>query len=525
MVPARFLFLIPVFPLVAYCQKPVIFPGGVVNAASYVQGGSGSSIVSIFGANLSASTATASTVPLPVQLAGTTVTVAGIPAPLFYVSPGQINFQMPSRNSSASGPPGIVVSTAAGVSDPFLSDLPGRFGIFTLDGSGCGRGAVLNVKGDGTVSVNSPSNSVSPGEYITVFGTGLGLVYNPPPDGMPAPLSPLSLYAGGFDLLFDFNGDFSDYYLPFFWAGRAPGMVGVDQVDFYVGDTVREGCAVPLRVNTDGSSQPVTVSVRKGGGACVDPPSAGYGQITWEKTITTTPPGSTSETDSLTMSLQSSPGKQAPLVSVFEKGTGYPGREYLGPSCAIPGYRSLDAGGVSIQGPGFGPVQASMVPLQQGPPVVGLKMYQAALPGGSIQPGSFSVGTAGGADVGPFQSSVRVGSEIHVTTALAGRVFPMTKPITIEWTGGNADAVVTLRLVGHSDTQIDSYSYHAPVSDGTITISPVMGFLPITGGPVEIVLEVTPDLSQAPAFSAPGLSLGGQHLWKYTYRFEGILIQ
>jgi len=67
-----------------WSQKPVIAPGGVVNAASYAAGIgyligpypqtgggpalAGGSIASIFGSNLAASTETARTLPLPVQL-------------------------------------------------------------------------------------------------------------------------------------------------------------------------------------------------------------------------------------------------------------------------------------------------------------------------------------------------------------------------------------------------------------------------------------------------------------------------
>jgi hypothetical protein len=38
-------------------------------------------------------------------------------------------------------------------------------------------------------------------------------------------------------------------------------------------------------------------------------------------------------------------------------------------------------------------------------------------------------------------------------------------------------------------------------------------------------MEVVPDPSQATALSAPGLSLGGEATWKYTYRFEGATVQ
>jgi hypothetical protein len=40
----------------------------------------------------------------------------------------------------------------------------------------------------------------------------------------------------------------------------------------------------------------------------------------------------------------------------------------------------------------------------------------------------------------------------------------------------------------------------------------------------EVIFEVTPDPAQAPSLSVPGLSLGGQNLWKYTYRFKGVML-
>ena len=166
----RFLYPFLGLPLILWCQKPELFPGGVANAASYTtanntsdtvgKGVSGGSIVSIFGTNLAASAVTASVVPLPTQLGGTSVTVGCIAAHLFHVSPGQINLQMPSPNGGgacvAPGSSGIVVSTAAGSSDPYLLDRIGAEGIFTRDMSGCGQGSVLNVKGDGAVSHQLP---------------------------------------------------------------------------------------------------------------------------------------------------------------------------------------------------------------------------------------------------------------------------------------------------------------------------------------------------------------------------------
>ena len=68
---------------------------GIVDGAAYLGTPSGGSIAALFGTGLAASTAKATTLPLPTSLAGTTVTISGRAVPLFAVSPTQINFQFP----------------------------------------------------------------------------------------------------------------------------------------------------------------------------------------------------------------------------------------------------------------------------------------------------------------------------------------------------------------------------------------------------------------------------------------------
>ncbi len=548
--------------IAAWCQKPVISRGGVVNAASYSTGidadssGTvfasldGGSIATIFGTNLAITTQTAEGTPLPRQLGGTSVSVFGIAAPLFYVSPTQINFQMPSSNDTtpgASPASAIVVSTAAGASEPYVGvipDLNAAVGIFSMDTSGCGPGAVLNVATNGSTSINSPLNSAVPGDYISIYGTGNGVVYNQPPDGTPAPLSPLAPASVPGAPLFDFDGAYNGGS----WEGRAPGFVGLDQFNFQVPVTVRQGCAVPLQILNYNISRPVTLSIAGAGGLCSDPPTQGYGEITWEKTVTTTVAStySVTETDSLTVSLQASPGKQAPTMPVYSEGALLPpSYTYYGPACPIPGYRSLGAGTVTGQGPGLATTAAPVAPLQGGTvlsiagsdfdpipafqsgQVTGLTVYQATFPNGTIQQGSFTVSAAGGSDVGSFQTTVQIGSPIQIQTALATRVLYAGQPYTITWTGGDPSAWVTVKLLQHENA-FDYYPYAwvARASDESITIA---GQLPGgsygSGGPLEMVIEVVPDPSQVQAFSAAGLSLGGVHLWKYSYRFEGLSAQ
>lgn len=554
----------------AWAQLPAINPGGVVNAASYTTGiaelsgsyprtGGGpaltsGSLASIFGANLAAVTLSGEA-PFPRQLGGTSVSVDGIAAPLLFVSPNQINFQIPSPNDTtpgASSAQGIVVATAAGQSAPYQISAGGEIapGIFTRNGSGCGEGAVLNVAADGSVSVNSATNSAAPGQFISIYGTGNGYVYNSPPDGVPAPTQPLASSSGGWGQLFDFSAGGAEG--PTFGAGRAPGLVGVDQFNLLVPATARQGCAAPLQIFGDDISPPVTISIANGGGPCSDPPERGYGEVAWEKTTTTAADYSVITAETVTVSLQESPGRQAPTPDTYSEAGTLPGSgtlpgytTYYGPACPIPGYRSLDAGAVTARGPGMTATTAQIAPLSGGTVIqilprggftptsqvqssqaAGLSVYQAPLPSGTIQPGAFTVAAAGGADVGAFQSTVQIGSPIQIVTALAARVLDGSgPPLTIQWTGGDANSWVVVKLVGNiGPREIVPWAWTARATDGQITIQGSGNFIGFgIGGPVEIVIDVVPDPSQIPPVTATGLSLGGRARWKYSYRFEGVL--
>ena len=568
MVLGRLIAVLAIWPLAAWGQEPAIT--GVVGAASYATASTFTStswfdgifpqfleegsIATIFGTNLASATAEATGVPLPWRLAGTSVSVDGNAAPLFYVSPTQINFQMPSGGPAGiSSANGIVVGTSAGLSDPYtlVADFGGSenaVGVFSQSATGCGPGAVLNVGADGSVSLNSPTNSAEPGSYITVYGTGIS-VLSAPPDGEPASFSSTGNAELGASGFFDFTQ--WDTHAAYSWQGLAPGFVGLAQFNFMLPITVREGCTVPLQLQGWNMSQPVTISIAEGGGKCVDPPSQGYGEIAWEKTVTTAALATyeVTETDTLTVSLQSSPGRQAPAPPPYaqlyaQQMTLATATTYYGPPCAIPGYRSLGAGTVTAQGPGFGPLQATTTPLQGGtvlavssgvgglvpvPPaqsgqVAGLTVYQATLSSGSVKPGAFTVSASGGSDVGAFQSTVQVGSPIQIIGGQAGSVFYCGEPYTLTWTGGDPDAWVTVKWVRRDGSE-DRYDWAwlARASDHALTLTCEMS--PYAGLNMDMVVEVFPDPSAAPSFSPSGLSLGGVHTWKYTYRYEGIQVQ
>jgi len=543
----RALLGLAALPIMAWCQTPVVT--SLVNAASYQPTlGAPGSIASVFGSNLAAAAATAQAYPLPRQLGGASVTWNGVAAPLLYVSPTQINFQVPSPGDETPGVvvvAGVVVSTAAGNSVPFSAPANAwqAFGIFSMDGSGCGQGAVLNVAADGSVSVNSSANSASPGGWISIYATGLDLLAEQyPPDGAPTPLTPLIESPSPLgDVQFDLQGPPGTSQA---WQGLAPGLVGVDQTNVQIPASVREGCAVPVQIAYEegplAMSQPVTLAIRQGGGPCVDPPAAGYGQITWQKTVSetetynTVQPYLTSEADTVTVSLQSSPGMTAPAAPAYsQNAAGF--MTLFGPSCPVPGYRSLAAGTVTAQGPGLTATQAPAAPFQLGQ-LGGLSAYQATLSNGTIQAGTYPVTASGGADVGAFQATTQIGADIQIQTPLAGAtVFSACAPFTINWSGGDPNSWTTVELIqqvpaSYGGYQFSNFAGTVSTSDGTITMYPPPVYPPlsqcVTGapGPIVISIEVDPDPSEVTAFSASGLSLGGQATWKYVHTFQAGIV-
>lgn len=436
---------------------------------------------------------------------------------------------------------GVVVSTGAGSSAPFYNyGEPGWAGLspvgrFSSDGSGCGQAAALNVQENGSLSLNSSTDSASPWQWVSLWGTG-GPIEAPPL--IPGNATPLPTQYSSTDVWPEFDSGAQTYAPSEYWSGFAPGLVGVNQFNVQIPASVREGCAVPVQLSSGPLmpgvpvSQPLALAIRNGGGPCVDPPEAGYGQIVWQKTTNTTAALQVSESDTVTVSLQSSPGMQAPAPPVYTGGSVPIPITLLGPSCPVAGYRSLAAGAVSAQGPGLSVVQVRTAPFSQGQ-VGGISAYQVTLPAGTaLQAGAYSVTASGGADVGAFQAAAELPADIQIQTQIAGAsLFADCQPLTVKWTGGDPNSWVSVIVhqgfvwsgaFGEYETFL--FSGRARVSDGSVSVS---GPPPVVtnntqqceeiGGVVSV--EVDPGPSEIATFSAPGLTLGGQVTWRYVHTF------
>lgn len=154
--------------------QPVIFSGGIINAASLAPAPSNRAapggLLSIFGTNLATTTTQASSSPLPRSLSGTSVTIANISAPLLLVSPTQINAQVPLEIAPGSAVDVVVVVNGRASAAEPLQIVPAAPGIFTVSGSGSGPGRILHANG----SPVSSASAAIPGEEVTIVATGLG---------------------------------------------------------------------------------------------------------------------------------------------------------------------------------------------------------------------------------------------------------------------------------------------------------------------------------------------------------------
>jgi len=193
--------------------------------------------------------------PLPTTLADTQITVNGTPIPLLYVSPGQDNVILPQALpiSGTANLEAIRPSTGqilAGAEVELASASPG---LFTQGALGSGPVLAVNVQ-DSTI--NSTTHPVIRGQYVILYGTGVGPVPNPPADGSPASGQPASDLP---QVLIASSGTTTSStgvvttlaaFIPatVTYSGLAPGFAGLWQINVLIPLTAQSGNAVVIKV-------------------------------------------------------------------------------------------------------------------------------------------------------------------------------------------------------------------------------------------------------------------------------------
>lgn len=208
----------------------------VVSAANYKgERLAADSMVAAFGTNLAVRTVQNDVLPLPIDLAGTKVTVSGVPAPLFFVSAGQINFAIPAAVEP--GPATIIASNPNGsYALGVVEIVPSAPAIFSADSSGTGD-AAAQATPDGITYQNSPFDVTVGGKpnVLVMYGTGIRHAIAADPNdgngvaeacnvtigGLPATV----LYAGAQGVFFGL--DQMNVILPEGLAGSGPRRVEI----------------------------------------------------------------------------------------------------------------------------------------------------------------------------------------------------------------------------------------------------------------------------------------------------------
>jgi uncharacterized protein (TIGR03437 family) len=234
-------------------QSVPILPAGVLNGASISSGPiAPGEVFTLFGSNIGPVFASApSGAPSSTTLGATRVWFDGVPAPLLYAGPDQINGVTPYALTGNTSTEMRIFNGDRMISDLRLPVVPASPAIFSLDATGVGQGAVLNQ--DSTL--NSPSNPAIKGTIIVLFATGAGQTNPVSVDGqivwdlLPKPLGSVSVKIGGQDA-------------EVLYAGAAPGLIsGLLQVNLRIPQNTVSGFSVPIVLSVGEINSPPNVTL------------------------------------------------------------------------------------------------------------------------------------------------------------------------------------------------------------------------------------------------------------------------
>jgi uncharacterized protein (TIGR03437 family) len=450
----------------AYAQ-PAITSGGVVNSASYAYAGlpnaaiAQGSLFIIFGSGLGPGTLQLSGLPLSAAFGGTslTVTVNGaVTKPLVvYTAAGQVAAVLPSSTAVGTGTVTVTYNGQTSAAAP-IQVAASSFGIFSVNSAGSGPGIITNV-GYSIASLNSAAN---PGEVFIIWGTGLGPAVSGDEAKGTAVLGtiPVQVLVGGS------TATVTGY-------ARSNCCGGLDQIAFVVPTGVT-GCHVPIAVQTGNVvSNFVSMPIAATGRTCSDPANTNIsglsqqgtvaiGSINLSRSAISIPlppplPSQASTTDVASASFEKFnyaqyTTTQNPLnINTFGACTVYTFKgstsTFTDPVLPV----ALDAGpSISVTGPNG----TKTLTRTSGFYNASLGGGPAGLPGSTplfLSQGQYSINNGnGGADVGPFTTTLNVPAPLVWTNASSVSTIVRAQGQNVTWTGG--DPAGNVEIIGFATT-------------------------------------------------------------------------
>jgi uncharacterized protein (TIGR03437 family) len=220
-------------------------PTGVLSAASFAPAGnpvSPGEFVALFGTGLVASNQTGKP-PYPTTLNNVTVNINGTKAPIYSVTHlpqyDQINCLIPYGTTGTTGK--IVVANGSATSNtvtvPVAATSPG---IYSLDQSGSGAGAIEHANG----SIVNANNPASAGETVVIYLTGMGAVTPSIADGTASTGNPLNKTVQPIVYI-------ADQQANVIFSGLAPGFPGLYQINVTIPMTIQGAGNYPVGILTN----------------------------------------------------------------------------------------------------------------------------------------------------------------------------------------------------------------------------------------------------------------------------------
>jgi hypothetical protein len=388
------------------------------------------------------------------------------------------------------------------------------FGLVTLNGVATGMAAMYDVNFNYILF----NNAVHPGEYVNLFGSGIG----PSPDSDQNTITSPTNLLGRFPIQVLVGGKAAQVT----YAGRTI-YPGLDQVQIVVPPGIQPGCYVGVVVRTGNivsnfGSLPITASGR----VCSEPvlgiPASTMQALLSQSTFSmghislaeTTNSGQGSSTPgSMLDQLDSSFAMTSPAAfSAIDRNVpsigscttyAYSGSD-TGPAGPLPNNVKLNPGPLlNVLGPNGG----TTVSYQNG-------RYNATVGGGDLPvfiskgPGIYNFDNAGGGpDIGSFKASASLAAGVNPTWLNQSSIstVSLTSGVTVTWPGTGSSAYVLIS--GSSATSAGAtFTCTAALTDGQFAIpQEVLLSLPASaiGGVLSVGFYSVPQ-----SFTASGLDFG-----------------
>ncbi len=225
---------------------------GVYSAADGSKTVASGGLISIYGQNMGQIDLSGPAMPLATAIANTCIGVNGLPIPLLYVSPQQINAQLPFN---VQGNATLAIHTPGGIGNNYLFNIQSIApSVFQSGATGNQTPLAAIVRNDNSQLV-TPTNPIHPKDSVTIYLTGMGQTVPSVQAGQPGPASPLA--AAAVQPIVTLGG----FALSVSYAGLTPGQAGVYQINATVPWNAPGGAAVPLVISQGGAATTLPVRV------------------------------------------------------------------------------------------------------------------------------------------------------------------------------------------------------------------------------------------------------------------------